>query len=63
MVAGLVGSGTCVGNGSVRCTSLVLLAASGRPGGWSCPVSVTAVAMGKLEADRSCFQGNEFSSK
>eukprot|EP00965_Chrysotila_dentata_P098796 3266934-Pleurochrysis_carterae.AAC.1 len=62
-IAGLIESGTCVGSCVVLGVSLVLPGALGRPGGWSCPVSVTAVATVKLDEVGVCFQGNKFSSK
>eukprot|EP00965_Chrysotila_dentata_P148749 4912148-Pleurochrysis_carterae.AAC.2 len=62
-MAGLVDSDAGEDNGTERGCSLAPLAACGRPGGWSRPVSATAVATGKLAAGSFCFQGNEFSSK
>eukprot|EP00965_Chrysotila_dentata_P026331 872685-Pleurochrysis_carterae.AAC.1 len=59
----LIEFGTCVGSCVVLGVSLVLFGVLGRPGGWSCPVSVTAVATGKLDEVGVCFQGNKFSSK
>eukprot|EP00965_Chrysotila_dentata_P125184 4138315-Pleurochrysis_carterae.AAC.2 len=62
-IAGLGGSGTCVGSCVVLGVDLVAVGALGRPGGWSCPVSVAAVATGRLDEVGACFQGNVFSSK
>eukprot|EP00965_Chrysotila_dentata_P249985 6209192-Pleurochrysis_carterae.AAC.1 len=62
-IAGLLESGTCEGSGPELGASLVPCGACGRPGGWSCPVSATAVATGAFDDVCSCFQGNVFSSK
>eukprot|EP00965_Chrysotila_dentata_P014045 465634-Pleurochrysis_carterae.AAC.1 len=61
-VAGLIESGMCRDDGSELGASLAPCGACGTPGGWSRPVSATAVATGTVDDVCPCFQGNVFSS-
>eukprot|EP00965_Chrysotila_dentata_P248606 6208433-Pleurochrysis_carterae.AAC.4 len=62
-VAGFGVFGMCAGSCVKSGVALAVVGTLGRPGSWSCPVSVAAAATGRLEELGASFQGNAFSSK